>query len=285
MEVCGVNRMPTLRRANWVIAILALGLMPSMSQTPAAALKEAGPVGFDVAVIRPTAAGDVMGSSHFHIWSAPTDSHFKAQNVTAFALIRYAYEMPEFQVEGGPGWIRSKAFDVEARSDAALDEEFRKLPSAEARQRKLRMIQTLLAERFGLRVHQETRTEPVYALVVARGGPRFSASKADGTTVSNSQGAGGSTMTVKGSDHTLRILAEQLSRTMGRVVLDKTGLDGRFDLTLKWVPDDVTPSSPDAPGGPSLFTALQEQLGLQLKEEKDPVQVLVIDHIDPPSDN
>ena len=83
----------------------------------------------------------------------------------------------------------------------------------------------------------------------------------------------------------MRLLAEQLGRSVGRVVVDKTGLDGRFDLTLKYVSDDAVSAGPDSPSGPSIFTALQEQLGLKLEPEKGPVEILVVDHIDLPSGN
>ena len=92
-------------------------------------------------------------------------------------------------------------------------------------------------------------------------------------------------LTVRGSDHTLRLLAEQLSKSLGRVVVDKTGIDGRFDLTLTYTADDAVYHGPDPASAPSVFTALQEQLGLKLEPEKGPVTIPVIDHIEPPSEN
>jgi hypothetical protein len=130
------------------------------------------------------------------------------------------------------------------------------------------MLQALLGDRFALKVHQETRELPIYALVVAKGGPRFQASTINGTTIRN----GNAYITVTGSDHTVALLAEQLSRTLGRVVVDKTGLDGRYELTLKWSTDEVAdgPGGPSADAGPSIFTAIQEQLGLKLESGKGP---------------
>lgn len=267
---------PHLAHRLLLSAALLAQAQPQSLNTPAA---------FDVAVIRPTASQDVMGSSHSHIWNAATDGHIKAQNVTPLALIQYAYTLPEIRIEAAPEWIRSRKFDLEARSDPAADELFARLPSDEARARKLRMVQALLADRFALKVHQETRTLPIYALVVAKGGPRFGPSQKSGTTLNTFNTDGNMTMTIQGTDHTLRMLTEQLSRSLGRVVVDKTGLDGRFDLTLKWVSDDRASAGPDAPRGPSLFTALQEQLGLKLESAKGPVTILVIDHIELPSDN
>ena len=265
------------RQVFFALTLLALIQLPRAQPAPDEAA-------FDVAVIRPTTTRDVMGSSHSHIWSAPTDSHLKAQNVTTLMLIQNAFNVPEMRIEGGPPWINTKKFDLEAESGPALDEKLRKLPSDQAREQKRRMLQALLADRFALKVHEETRTLPIYTLVVAKGGPKFQPSQKDGTTINSNGNNGNVTMTVQGSDHTLRLLAEQLSRSIERIVVDKTGLDGRFDLTLKWVSDDITARS-DAPAGPSLFTALQEQLGLKLEPDKGPVTILVVDHLGPPSEN
>ena len=246
---------------------------------PAAAASSASPA-FDVAVIRPNPS-DMTG--HSHIWSAASDGYIKAQNVTAMDLIRYAFNIPETRISGGPDWMRATKWDMEAKSDSAIDDQLRALDSAKAREQKQHMLQALLADRFGLKVHQETRQLPIYALVVAKGGPRFQPSKINGTTVSN----GSNQITVKGSDHTLALLAEQMSWSLGRIVVDKTGLDGRYELSLKWTPDDAPGGTGTAPAdtGPSIFTAIQEQLGLKLESQKGPVQILVIDRIETPSEN
>jgi uncharacterized protein (TIGR03435 family) len=223
-------------------------------QTAAAAGPASGVLpGFDVAVIRPN-PGDTTG--HSHIWSSASDGNFKAQNVTAMDLIRYAFGMPETRIAGGPAWMRSAKWDMEAKSDPAIDAQLQGLDSAPAREQKQQMLRALLADRFALKVHQETRELPIYALVVAKGGPRFQPSKVNGTTISN----GSSQITVKGSDHTLALLAEQLSRSLGRIVVDKTGIDGRYELSLKWTLDDdvAAPSgTSNRDAGPSIFTAIQ----------------------------
>ncbi len=244
---------------------------------PAGPAPSASP-GFDVAVIRPN-PGDMTG--HSHIWSSASDGNFKAQNVTAMELIRFAFGMPETRIAGGPGWMRSEKFDVEAKADPVVDAQLRGLDSAAAREQKQHMLQALLAGRFALKVHEETRQLPIYALVVAKGGPRFQPSKINGTTINN----GNAYITVAGSDHTIALLAEQLSRTLGRIVVDKTGLDGRYELSLKWTPDDAAAPLSSADTSASIFTAIQEQLGLKLESQKGPVPILVIDHIDLPSQN
>src|SRR5580692_7371823 len=170
-------------RAMCGAAMFGLILTPAICRAQSAKPEEgksasaaAAPV-FDVAVIRPNPGQDTMGSSHSHIWSGPTDGHFKAQNVTALALIQWAFAMPETRIEGGPAWMRAKKFDMEAKPDPAVDEQMCALDSGEVRLRKQRMVQTLLADRFGLKVHQETRTLQIYALVVAKGGAKFQASE------------------------------------------------------------------------------------------------------------
>jgi uncharacterized protein (TIGR03435 family) len=280
---------PGLRRVVCAAAAFVLTAMPlCFAQSGARQTGTAAPVGpasvpspeFDVAVIRPN-PGDTTG--HSHIWSSASDGNFKAQNVTALDLIRYAFGMPEMRISGGPGWMRSAKFDLEAKADPAIDAQLRGLDSAAARQQKQHMLQALLADRFALKVHQETRELPIYALVVSKGGPRFQPSTINGTTINN----GSSQITVKGSDHTLALLAEQLSRSLGRIVVDKTGLDGRYELSLRWTPDDAPAggATASADTGPSIFTAIQEQLGLKLESGKGPVPILVIDHLDLPSQN
>ena len=152
------------------------------------------------------------------------------------------------------------------------------------------MLQALLVSRFQLKVHPEDRELPMYALVVARNGPTFLESKANGTTIDGGNGK----IRVQGGDNTVSLLAEQLANSLGRPVVDETGIKGRFNITLQWAPYDgaaaklggteMSGAVLDSPG-PSLFTAIQEQLGLKLEPRKGPVQVLIIDHIERPSAN
>jgi uncharacterized protein (TIGR03435 family) len=143
----------------------------------------------------------------------------------------------------------------------------------------------MLADRFKLSVHWETRELPVYALVVAKNGPRLTATKQPdkGSDIGWDNG----TLTAKqvSMQDLSETLTQVLSRELGRVVIDSTGIAGRYDLTLKWADDDSTPAAtPDeADPGPSVFTAIQEQLGLKLESTKGPVKVLVIDHAEIPS--
>jgi len=251
--------------------------------TPPAGSAHEGAPGFDVAAIYQNIDDR---SGHNHIYSSPFDGHFRAVNVSAKMLVRWAFEMQETRILGGPAWFNTTMFDIEAKADGSVDAAMHGLSSDAGRAQKKRMLQALLADRFKLMTHIETRELPVYALVVAKGGPKLGAIQTSGTTINT----GRARMEVQGSN-SVGLLAEELAKVVGRVVVDKTGIEGRYNLKLSWTPDDgagPTPgggSSAAADFGPSIFTALAEQLGLKLESEKGPVEVLVIDHVDMPSEN
>ena len=240
---------------------------------------EPAPQSFDVASIH---INNTETDGHHHIISDPTESRFRTVNLALRDLIQFAYGVPDSQILGGPIWLDSVMFDIDAKSDPAVDAELRARPTEQARHQKQLMVQALLADRFQLRVHQETRQLPVYALVVAKDGPKFKPSQINGTTIDT----GRARLHIAGSDDTISIFARELAQVLGRVVVNQTGLSGRYDLTLRWTPDDAAASassSPDIP--PDIFTAIQEQLGLKLESTKGPVPVLVIDSVEKPSPN
>jgi uncharacterized protein (TIGR03435 family) len=219
---------------------------------------------------------------HHHMYNNPSDSHFRTVNLSLKDLIQFAYALPKSQILGGPPWLDSTMFDMEAKSGPSIDAELQALPSDQARHRKQLMVQALLADRCKLAAHQETRELPVYALVVAKGGPKFKPSETNGTTINT----GRSRLHIAGTDDTIAILARELAQVLGRVVLNDTGISGRYDLTLQWTPDDaLTNGASDANLPPGIFTAIQEQLGLKLESTKGPVPVLVLDHVETPSAN
>lgn len=235
---------------------------------------------FDVAAIHPH-----ISEPHEHnsIWSSSSDGQFKAENISALALIHWAWEMPDTRIVGAPDWVNTAHFNIEAKADPAVDQQLHTLTSGDALRLKEKMVQALLAERFKLVVHSETRELPIYHLVVAKGGPRLGATQSDGTTINH----GRDHIEVQGAD-SLGLLAEELSKEVGRDVVNETGIQGRYDVKLRFTPDEGPAMLngqpiPDPP--PGLFTALQEQLGLKLEPAKGPVQVLVIDHIEMPSAN
>jgi uncharacterized protein (TIGR03435 family) len=244
---------------------------------------------FEVAAIKESKSG-AEGSN-----SNTSNGRFTASNVTLKNVMQYqAYGIPASRILDGPKWIDSARFDIEAKADGSVMEQLKTLDRKQRGAQMRTMFQQLLAERFKLAVHWETRELPVYALVVAKGGPKLQATKdVNGGSGSSSNGdQSGMQLTV--TNRTLAELAEtltqELSRELGRNVVDKTGIEGKYDVTLKWTRGtDTAPVSGDTglppDSAPSIFTAIQEQLGLKLEPAKGPVQVLVIDHAEMPSEN
>jgi uncharacterized protein (TIGR03435 family) len=204
-------------------------------------------------------------------------------------LIEFAYHVDKFQISGGPGWFESQGFDVLAKppQSAEADAGTRQL-SNDQRNQLRRRLQALLAERFQLVVHRETKEMPVYALVVAKNGPKLKES-----TKERDMGGMPGRVTAEGTP--MEGLAEYLTGMLKRPVLDRTGLKGTYDFKLEWTPDPGGlgkldeekaggASAPD-PSGPSIFTALQAQLGLKLESQKGPVEFIVIDRAEKPSAN
>jgi uncharacterized protein (TIGR03435 family) len=281
-----------------VLAFIAVITIARAQQTPAApaatqpmpasaAPQAASVPAFDVAAIHRH-----ISEPHEHnsIWSSPSDSHFKAENVTLSTLVHWAFEMPETRIRNLPGWADATYFNIDASSDASADELMKNLTPDAGTQQKKKMVQALLAARFKLATHIETRDLPVYLLVVARVGPKLRDLQTSESFVNTSVNAGSHHIQVQMAN-SVAVLAEELSRVAGRDVIDKTGITGRYNLDLTWSADDR--AAPSAAGastspadtGPSIFTALQEQLGLKLEPGKGPVQVLVIDHVEMPSEN
>lgn len=170
----------------------------------------------------------------------------------------------------GPDWLSMQRFDIEAVIPAALNNN--QIPE---------MLAGLLRERFGLQTHDESKEMPVYALVAAKGGPKLKKSE------ESSGISGKSTKTIEhvSARTTLTNLADYLSERLDRPVVDQTGLDGPYQIELDWIPDNTAAPGADS-AGPSIFTAVQEQLGLRLAGTKARVRSLVIDHIEKtPTDN
>ena len=266
-----------LPRPSLTFVLLATTLISADAQTTQTA-QPAAPPAFDVASIRPHTP---LPHERSHIYSSSNDGNFRTMNVSLKALIQYAFDMPESRIIDAPAWTSSQPFDIEAKSDDAVAQRLHDLPSDQAKPIKLVMIQSLLADRFGLKTHREQRQLPIYELVAAKTGSKLTPTKSDGLTINH------------GPDHfngqgiTLPLIAQELSRDAGRVIIDKSGITGRFDIDLRWQPDDAPPVrlNGEETSLPSLFTALQEQLGLHLEAAKGPVEVLVIDDVHPPSSN
>jgi uncharacterized protein (TIGR03435 family) len=216
-----------------------------------------------------------------------------AKNSTLKSLISLAYKVQEFQIVGGPGWIGSERFDVEGRTeDKTADPDRLRL-----------MLRSLLEDRFQLKLHMETREAPIYALVVAKGGLKIKLS-ADQTSPEingpSKPGAGPNRGAVRfgpgtmmGNAANFSLFVRFLSQRLDRPIVDRTGLSGRYDFLLQWAPEigeaRVDPAGNPVPvgdtTGPSIFSAIQEQLGLRLESTKGPVEVLVIDRAEMPDEN
>lgn len=239
---------------------------------------------FAVASIRPSDSASTFFSLRF------TSDGVSIENASLLMIVRAAYGMfnsLDDKFIGMPGWAKSQRYNIEAKVDAADAPAFQRL---DFDHRQL-MVQAMLKERFDLQAHEETREQPVYFLSIAKNGPKLqetkSAEGADpGGTLKRTRGQ------IVGQNIVVSQLVSALTQTLGRTVVDKTEhLGGKYDITLNWTPDDVASAGPDGAAqspeaeGPSIFTAVQEQLGLKLDSGKAPVECLVIDHIGRPSAN
>jgi uncharacterized protein (TIGR03435 family) len=256
-----------------------------------------------VASIKPNHSADLNRRIMF------MPGRLNCEGITAKFLISMAYGVKEFQVTGGPGWIDSDRYDIDAKEEDSEAEAARKLPPDKANGRNELMIQALLADRFHLKVSHETKELPVYAIVVAKNGPKLHEAKPGDTYPNGIKGpdgvAHGGMMRMGAGQLTgqglqMGALATMLSQQLGRTVLDQTGLKGQYDISLQWTPEAGEGLMFGGPGGgpppgdnptpleatdPSIFTALQEQLGLKLDSTKGPVEIIVIDHVEQPSEN
>jgi uncharacterized protein (TIGR03435 family) len=257
-----------MRTALCTVLSIAIAASPALhAQTSA----NPSPV-FDVAAIRQTLT--VRGRPR--IISSPFDGNFTATNATLKLILEYAYGLPQTQVIGGPDWLNSNRFDIQAKTSGSVSDHLHNLPYDKGKLQKQQMLRTLLADRFKLEAHQETRELPVFALVVAKNGPKLDKADEGPPIVRGWEGH----LTVEGGDNTLATFAAELSKRVHRIVLDQTGIKGRYSIDLDWSEDnDIDDDSP------SLFTAIREQLGLRLQSQKALVPVLIIDHIEMPSAN
>lgn len=263
------------------IAIGFINAPASQAQSPSAPDQ---PVSY-VASVRLNNAADARSFSEY----APAAGRFTATAVTVGTLLRIAYRIQPYQLVGAPGWIGTKRYDIAAKADD------NPAPSQQV------LLRALLKDRFGLVVHNETREMPVFALVVAKrdgklgpqltkssfdcagylAGPRQPPDPSQTPPCATRIGVG----TLFGKAIPMAQLATSLAPFVGRFTVDKTGLTGGFDVELTWTPGQALPDPPPDSSGPSIFTALQEQLGLKLVSEKGPVAVLVVDRLEEPSAN
>jgi uncharacterized protein (TIGR03435 family) len=267
---------------------LAAAIGAAHAQTGAPASRPA----FDVVSIKPNTSG--VGSERI---GPILMGRFTANSIGVDHLMRLAYKVHDFEISGAPSWTKSEKFDIVARAEGMEKATYEQMQP---------LLQSLLADRFRLLLHREIKDLPVYELVAAKGGSRLVATREGNCTEFDPKNPpppqpGRALPRVCGATRmgrnllqavglSLPDIAADLSEILGRPVVDKTGLMGTFDVHLEFAPDNAVALgaefSPTAdPSDPSIFTALQEQLGLKLELSKGPIEVLIIDHVERPGEN
>jgi uncharacterized protein (TIGR03435 family) len=282
-------------------AVGAAGLMLLIAGATAifslyAAPQEAPPA-FEVASIKRDASGE-------RGWYARWFPSLHIERMTLKNLVILAYQVHDFEVTGGPDWINSDRYNIDAKAEP------HPVPNQQYVALQRRMLQMLLRERFHLTIHREAKQLPIYELTVAKGGLKVQPTNcidrvtgdttiAPGKTPEDYCGGMGGSMAsgrIDGRGASPAFLASVLSGMLHRTVVDKTGIGGQFPIHITFTPEAPAAPFPDAAGphpngaatadpGPDIFTAIQEQLGLKLGPAKGPVQILVIDHVEKPSEN
>jgi len=262
-----------IRFAGLVLVLAAL-LSPAMhSQAPAAAppTAQAAPTPqyeYAVATVKPDKSEGVQS-----YWRNTIDGFSAITPPIGFIMSAYDVHTPD-QIVGLPAWAGSEAFAIEAKMDGDTVAALAKLQPQEQWQQRQKMLQALLADRFALKVHRTTKELPIYVLTVVDAGKlKKSVSETGGSSSYSGK------FTARGIS--IDSLAMNLSNTVGRTVVNQTGLAGAYDFTLEWAPEGADASDPR----PSIFTALEEQMGLKLKSAKGPVDAIVVDAIERPSAN
>jgi len=254
-------------RRFWLVGILSVFAALTSAQT------------FDAVSIKPSAP-DARGGG-FNL----SPGHLNAKNQSLRDLVEFGWDLKDYQVSGGPSWVESEHYEVIAT-----------FPAATSRADRARMMQAMLADRFGLVVRHVSKEVSGYALIAAKGGPKLHApgSEEPGMMLGRSRATGQRTLTA--TSQAIVNLASILSDIMGRPVEDRSGVDGKFDFSMAWTPDAVDGGTGAAGGkvlpppennepGPSIFTALQETLGLKLESAKVKVPTVEIEKAEKPGSN
>jgi uncharacterized protein (TIGR03435 family) len=295
-------------KTNFGVFVAAAGILAVAGLAAQSPQGTTSALAFEVASIKPNNSGDGR------VMMQNQPGRFTATNVTLRVLIRNAYQLQDFQITGGPSWLSSDHFDIVAKIPEGVRDGPPGPPGSGPGPLQL-MMRALLAERFKLALHNETKDSPIYALILARSdgrlGPSLKKSETDCDGAGRGRGRGGpmpppgppqpgdrmpcgirigpGNMAVGGSP--LSQFANSLGMFTGRVVQDRTGLTGNYDFNLTWTPDQMpqrppgAPDQPVDPNGPSIFTAVQEQLGLKLDSQRGPVELVVIDRAEKPVEN
>jgi uncharacterized protein (TIGR03435 family) len=244
---------------------LLTAIMLPIAPLRTAAQQSGGRVEFEVAAINP--ANIVKITAGATSSSRVGGGRFEVRGFTLKALVKMAYRIQDYQISGGPKWFDSETYDIDA-----------KFPAGATDQQVPQMLQSLLADRFHLAFHHETRTVSAYELVAAKNGPTLHEAPAD-----KGQGLGSGPRMIRSKGASMAALVDKLGEMLECPVVDRTGLQGIYAFDLAFAPIQPDPSGNDS--GPSIFSALQEQMGLKLEKTKAPVEVTVIDRAEKPSAN
>jgi uncharacterized protein (TIGR03435 family) len=276
-ELAGFRRSTHIGSLCAFACLLAFSAAAGSQQTtPQPAVQAGAPAAtaFDKVMMYPQTGDDTGGG--FLWWDPASDNAWLFGNVSSLNLIANAYGVGMHQVIGVPQWAETDRYSLSANMGADKFEDFENLPADEQSRQQRLMMQAVLAERYQLKAHRETREMPVYELVVANQGLKIAEKDSfDGHS-------GGSFFMPRDWHNygTMEDLASKLAGPLGGTVIDKTGLGTRrFLYELKWTSDGQSGRA----GGPSIVTALEQQLGLKLVPATDQVEVLVIDHIEKPT--
>ena len=223
---------------------------------------------FEVSTIKPSRPDEHGPRFHFE------GRRFSVVHISLSQLVQFSYGLQQREIVGAPDWFSSESFDISAEPDGEGEPSIKQWQS---------MVNKLMADRFHLKFHYEKRELAVYALTVAKNGSKLKRSQSD---PSGTPGLGFGPGNFGATNATMADIAEAMQQgAVDRPVVDQTGLTGRFDLRLTWMPDGPPPATEDPNAPPDLFTAIQEELGLKLVPTKAPVNVLVVDHVERPSAN
>lgn len=271
---------------------IAFGLLhPTLTQAHS---PKTGSTTFESVYLKPNTNGEPMAG--FIVHGRPMQAvqfkvdRFMATNFSLGGLITLVYQVQDDQIVGGPDWLNTDKYDVEAKLNSAEVDRRQGLSNAQQVEEMRTMVQALLVDRFKLATHRETRTMPVYALMVSQSGSKIQPAKPGDTYPNGMKSVGGKPLgpggvwapkmgELVGQGIPIAFLVRSLSgKQLGRPILDKTGLAGNYDFTLDWTPDSSS-ASPNA----QIFEALEPQLGLKLEPQESPVEVLVVDSAEKPA--